>query len=68
MTQVTDKYRLHNMDRAQSACFGGEPSDFDTCQVYECPKDAPCIHKDLRFTGTKRECYEFIRGERPAMF
>ncbi len=67
MTQVNDKYRLHNVDMANSM-IGGTPSDFDLCYVYECEKGKELSNSQHRFTGTLAECREFMDGKRVAMF
>lgn len=52
MTKIGD-LTLYNLDRQQSACFGGEPSDHDFCHVYD-------SKSRLVMFGTKKECYEWI--------
>lgn len=45
--------KLYNLDRQHSAAFGGMPSDFDFCMIYD--DDNKRI-----FSGTMRECREFM--------
>ena len=62
------KLRIHNADRASSACFGGMPSEFDLCYVFDDDKleRNPLSGKDQPahiFTGTLTEAHEYVRNQ-----
>lgn len=63
------RYKLYNLDREQSACFGGVPSEHDHCVVYDTTQEItnPLTgqkQQALVFSGTLKECSEFLSGNR----
>lgn len=60
------KLKLHNIDRAQSAVFGGEPSPYDFCIVYDL--DRTTVNPLTReprpvqvYQGALSECHAWMR-------
>ena len=60
--------KLYNLDRQQSACFGGMPSEHDFSHVYDLDQmsENPItkqMQPKLVYFGTLKKCHEFMASQ-----